>query len=206
LWRSYFETGGVFGEPNTYGFTNGFIPLAQSDQGLFFTDIRGSTSKIATSTPELFLSKLNKTLGQQADLVLANNGSIDKYVGDSVVALFAGTDSLQSAIKASIEIQKTFKNDDELSSFFEGIGIGINYGRVILGNMGAKERMDYTVIGTQVNLCARLCSNAEDGQILMPRSLIKAYDLGEKFKFNDIGAKGLKGFDDKIEVSEIDYE
>lgn len=173
---------------------------------ILFTDIRGSTSKIATSTPELFLSKLNKTLSQQADLVLANNGSIDKYVGDSVVALFAGKDSLKSAINASIEIQKTFKADEDLSSFFNGIGIGINYGRVILGNMGAKERMDYTVIGAQVNLCARLCSIASDGQILVPKSLISTYNLHEDFKFNDIGSQGLKGFDDKIEISEIDYE
>jgi class 3 adenylate cyclase len=173
---------------------------------ILFTDIRGSTSKISTSTPEVFLSKLNKTLGKQADLVLANNGSIDKYVGDSVVALFAGTDSLQSAINASIEIQRAFIADKDLSSFFNGIGIGINYGRVILGNMGAKERMDYTVIGSQVNLCARLCSTAKNGQILLPRDLIKKYALDETFSFNDMGSQELKGFEDKIEVSEIHYE
>ncbi|HAW81690.1 MAG TPA: hypothetical protein DCX27_19515, partial [Balneola sp.] len=121
---------------------------------ILFTDIRGSTSKISTSTPEEFLEKLNKTLGKQADTVLMNNGSIDKYVGDSVIALFAGVDSLKAAIISAIEIQKDFKSDSELNEFFDGIGIGINYGKVILGNMGAKERMDYTVIGSEVNLCA----------------------------------------------------
>ncbi len=173
---------------------------------ILFTDIRGSTSKIATSTPELFLGKLNKTLGQQADLVLAHNGSIDKYVGDSIIALYAGKDSLKSAIQTSIEIQKSFKADEELSSFFNGIGIGINYGRVILGNMGAKERMDYTVIGTQVNLCARLCSTAKNRQILVPTSLIDAYKLDDAFTLRDIGSFELKGFEDKIEISEINYE
>ena len=73
---------------------------------ILFTDIRGSTSKISTSTPEEFLDKLNKTLGKQADTVLMNNGSIDKYVGDSVIALFAGVDSLKAAIISAIEIQK----------------------------------------------------------------------------------------------------
>lgn len=173
---------------------------------ILFTDIRGSTSKIATSTPEVFLNKLNKTLSQQADLVLKHKGSIDKYVGDSLIALYVGKDPLKSAIQTAVEIQNKFNEDEELSSFFNGIGIGINYGKVILGNMGAKERMDYTVIGSQVNLCARLCSIAKNGQILMPKSLIDTYSLEDYFKTKDIGSQEMKGFDTKIEVSEIDYE
>jgi len=172
---------------------------------ILFTDIRGSTSKISTSTPEDFLEKLNKTLGQQADLVLAHNGSIDKYVGDSLIALFAGPDSLNAATTTAIEIQKAFRTDEELSSFFNGIGIGINFGKVILGNMGAKERMDYTVIGSEVNLCARLCSIAKDGQILIPKNLVQQYDL-KNFSTSVMGTHELKGFDAKIEVAEIIYD
>ncbi len=173
---------------------------------ILFTDIRGSTKKIATSTPELFLEKLNRTLGKQADSVLKYSGSIDKYVGDSVIAIFAGTDSLESAIKASIEIQKEFKADKNLNSFFDGIGIGINYGQVILGNMGAKERMDYTIIGSQVNLCARLCSKAENGQILIPSNLITNYELDHPVSFSSIGEEVLKGFNEKIEISTVNYD
>ncbi|MEP2448909.1 MAG: adenylate/guanylate cyclase domain-containing protein [Balneola sp.] len=173
---------------------------------ILFTDIRGSTSKISTSTPEEFLEKLNKTLGKQADTVLLHKGSIDKYVGDSLIALFAGVDSLKAAINAAIEIQKDFKSDNELNEFFDGIGIGINYGKVILGNMGAKERMDYTVIGSEVNLCARLCSAAKDGQILIPKELISQYSHEiEGLSFRGIGTQELKGFKDSIEVSEVLY-
>lgn len=173
---------------------------------ILFTDIRGSTSKISTSTPEEFLEKLNKTLGKQADTVLLHKGSIDKYVGDSLIALFAGVDSLKAAINAAIEIQKDFKSDSELNEFFDGIGIGINYGKVILGNMGAKERMDYTVIGSEVNLCARLCSAAQDGQILIPKELISQYSHEiEGLSFRGIGTQDLKGFKDSIEVSEVLY-
>lgn len=174
---------------------------------ILFTDIRGSTSKISTSTPEEFLEKLNKTLGKQADTVLLHNGSIDKYVGDSLIALFAGVDSLKAAINASIEIQKDFKSNNELNEFFDGIGIGINYGKVILGNMGAKERMDYTVIGSEVNLCARLCSAAKDGQILIPKELISQYSHEiEGLSFRGIGTQDLKGFKDSVEVSEVLYD
>lgn len=173
---------------------------------ILFTDIRGSTSKISTSTPEEFLEKLNKTLGKQADTVLLHKGSIDKYVGDSLIALFAGVDSLKAAINAAIEIQKDFKSDNELNEFFDGIGIGINYGKVILGNMGAKERMDYTVIGSEVNLCARLCSAAKDGQILIPKELISQYSHEiEGLSFRGIGTQDLKGFKDSIQVSEVLY-
>jgi len=174
---------------------------------ILFTDIRGSTSKISTSTPEEFLDKLNKTLGKQADTVLMNNGSIDKYVGDSVIALFAGVDSLKAAIISAIEIQKDFKSDSELNEFFDGIGIGINYGKVILGNMGAKERMDYTVIGSEVNLCARLCSSAKNNQILIPKDLISQYSHEiEGLSFREVGAQDLKGFKGSVVVSEVLYE
>ena len=174
---------------------------------ILFTDIRGSTSKISTSTPEEFLEKLNKTLGKQADTVLMNNGSIDKYVGDSVIALFAGVDSLKAAIISAIEIQKDFKSDSELNEFFDGIGIGINYGKVILGNMGAKERMDYTVIGSEVNLCARLCSSAKNNQILIPKDLISQYSHEiEGLGFREVGAQDLKGFKGSVVVSEVLYE
>ncbi|MEP1150312.1 MAG: adenylate/guanylate cyclase domain-containing protein [Balneola sp.] len=169
---------------------------------ILFTDIRGSTSKISTSTPEVFLGHLNKTLSQQADLVLKHKGSIDKYVGDSLIAIYLGKDSLKSAVQTAIEIQKTFENDEELSDFFNGIGIGVNHGKVILGNMGAKERMDYTIIGSQVNLCARLCSEAKNNQILIPSSLIQEHDLQE-FAHKIIGELELKGFANKVDVSEI---
>ncbi|MFY0685407.1 MAG: HAMP domain-containing protein [Balneola sp.] len=169
---------------------------------ILFTDIRGSTSKISTSTPEVFLGHLNKTLSQQADLVLKHKGSIDKYVGDSLIAIYLGKDSLKSAVQTAIEIQKTFENDEELSDFFNGIGIGVNHGKVILGNMGAKERMDYTIIGSQVNLCARLCSEAKNNQILIPSSLIQEHDLQE-FAHDIIGELELKGFTNKVDVSEI---
>ncbi|HAH51320.1 MAG TPA: hypothetical protein DCL80_08645, partial [Balneola sp.] len=97
--------------------------------------------------------------------------------------------------------------DSELNEFFDGIGIGINYGKVILGNMGAKERMDYTVIGSEVNLCARLCSSAKNNQILIPKDLISQYSHEiEGLSFREVGAQDLKGFKGSVVVSEVLYE
>jgi class 3 adenylate cyclase len=179
---------------------------SRENLAILFTDIRGSTKKISSSGPETFISILNRTLSSQADAVLESEGSIDKFVGDSLIALFSGSNALERAIEAGIKIQKSYNEDPEVSSFFDGLGVGINFGSMVLGNMGALERMDYTVIGPEVNLCARLCSEAESGQILVPKKRVDEYKLTDKFTFNSIESRALKGFEDQIEILEVIYE
>ncbi|RNC85270.1 MAG: HAMP domain-containing protein [Balneola sp.] len=188
--------------------SDGRLELGGSRQELaiLFTDIRGSTAKIEKTDPEDFIQNLNKTLTSQADAVTAYGGSIDKFVGDSIIALFSGEDALKCAIKASLTMQKDFYKDETLSSFFKGLGIGVNFGSMVLGNMGASERMDYTVIGPEVNLCARLCSAAESGQILLPKMKIEEHGLTREFNFKDVEPKSLKGFTNPIETVEVLYE
>ena len=96
--------------------------------------------------------------------------------------------------------------DEEVNKFFDGLGIGINYGPMVLGNMGANERMDYTVIGPEVNLCARLCAVADSGQILIPVKRVTEMDLEAKFEFRPVESKALKGFENEIEIVEVLYE
>ncbi|MEX0722215.1 MAG: adenylate/guanylate cyclase domain-containing protein [Balneolaceae bacterium] len=173
---------------------------------ILFTDIRGSTSKIATSGPETFITILNRTLSAQSDAVLEQEGSIDKFVGDSLIALFSGKNALERALKCGIKIQQGYTSDPEVSSFFDGLGIGVNYGDMVLGNMGAKERMDYTVIGPEVNLCSRLCSVAESGQILVPEKRVNEFELMTKFNFKQVKRKSLKGFITEVEIMEVLYD
>ncbi len=173
---------------------------------ILFTDIRGSTEKIANSDPETFISFLNRTLSSQADAVLEQEGSIDKFVGDSLIALFSGHNALERAIRSGIKIQQSFKSDTEVSAFFDGLGVGINFGPMILGNMGAKERLDYTVIGPEVNLAARLCSVADAGQVLLPQNKVNYFGLEQVFSFKKTSKKSLKGFENIIDIVEVDYE
>ncbi len=173
---------------------------------ILFTDIRGSTEKIAKSDPETFISFLNRTLSSQADAVIEQDGSIDKFVGDSLIALFSGHDALERAIRCGITIQKTYGEDSDVSDFFDGLGVGINFGPMVLGNMGAKERLDYTVIGPEVNLAARLCSEAQAGQVLLPGNKVKYFGLEQVFVFNTVSRKNLKGFDKEMEIVEVVYE
>ncbi len=149
---------------------------------------------------------LNETLGAQSQIVLQNNGSIDKFVGDSVIALFSGDDAVERAISAAIGIQRDFRNNKRINSYFEGIGVGVNHGPMLLGNMGANERLDYTVIGSEVNLCARLCSEAKVGQILITKKLADSFNLAAYHSLEDVNAKDLKGFSNRIDIVEVNYE
>jgi len=186
--------------------TEPYLGGTSQQLAILFTDIRGSTEKIANSDPETFIKYLNRTLSSQADAVLQQDGSIDKFVGDSLIALFSGVNALERAIKCGVTIQTSFRDDHEVADFFDGLGVGINFGPMILGNMGAKERLDYTVIGPEVNLAARLCSVADKGQVLLPKNKVHYFGLEQIFSFKKVMKKNLKGFDNNIEIVEVVYE
>ena len=118
-----------------------------------------------------------------------------------MVALFFGDDALKRSIDCAIEIQQMSKERREADTDNIYIGIGINYGPVILGNMGAKERMDYTVIGATVNMGARLCAAAEPEQILMRKDLVGWVD--QTYKFGSSKKMSFKGFSNEIEIIEV---
>lgn len=130
------------------------------DLCFLFTDIRNFTSLCEGMQPRKVVELLNHYLDLETEIILKNNGDIDKYVGDEVMAFFSGPKKEYNACKAAMEIRAAMKEQQELSlsdgSTFVTIGIGINSGRVIFGSVGAKTRKDFTSIGDVVNLAARL--------------------------------------------------
>lgn len=159
---------------------------------VLFSDIRGFTAFSEKVDPEEVIGMLNMYLSKQAKLVLKFNGEIDKYVGDELVAVFEGENMVDNAVLCSLEIQKEM---DILHQQLEAkvrIGIGINTGMVVMGNMGSEERMDYTVLGSTVNLGARLCSKAQPGQILISETSFKLLKIKVKSKaLEPIEVKGV---------------
>ena len=137
------------------------------------------------------------------DIIFKYKGTLDKYVGDEIMATYNvpldlenhALAAVQTAIemqKAAIKMGKTFK-----------YGIGINTGSVIVGNIGSEKRLDYTVIGDSVNLAARLCSKAEGSHILISDS---TYDLVKnKIKTRSIGEISVKGKTKPVRVHEVIY-
>jgi len=168
---------------------------------VLFSDIRGFTAFSETRAPEEVIAMINRYLGFQAEIVTSKGGSVDKFVGDEMVALFDQEDGIERAIESSILIQKRARQENEKDSNAIHIGIGINFGPMVQGNMGSEERMDYTVIGAAVNLGARLCSAAKPEEILIPKSLLgllhENYHLGESQKMR------FKGFTNEIEIASL---
>jgi class 3 adenylate cyclase len=130
------------------------------DLAFVFTDIRGFTTMSEGKTPNEVVTILNYYLNLQAQIILNNKGDIDKFVGDEVMSVFDGPDKELNACKAGLEIQRAMRAEKEKrlanNEPTVDIGIGINSGEVIFGGMGAMERMDFTCIGDNVNIAARL--------------------------------------------------
>jgi len=175
----------------------------RQEMAVLFSDIRGFTSFSEKRPPEAVIDMLNRYLGFQAKLVDEYGGSVDKFVGDEMVALFAGKDALERAIQCAIAIQKRADEEQKRDPAPVYIGIGINYGTMVLGNMGAEDRRDYTVIGAAVNLGARLCSSAEAGKILVRKDLIDLFSLHHKFHISQVKPMNFKGFSTALEIAEI---
>jgi adenylate cyclase len=130
----------------------------------FFSDIKDFTTVSERLTPEELIMQLNEYLSAMTDIVLAYGGYLDKYEGDAVVAVFGvpvdQTDHAERACLAALDMQRTLidlrkKWSAESRPAFEA-RIGLNSGPMIAGNIGGKNRFDYTVIGDSVNLASRL--------------------------------------------------
>jgi len=182
------------------------VPLGGSRRELavLFTDIRGFTPYSEKRSPEEVISMLNRYLGFQAEIVPTYGGSIDKFVGDEMMALFIGEDALQRAIDCAVEIQRRVKVEHDTDDVPLDIGVGVNFGPVILGNMGAQNRLDYTAIGAAVNLGARLMQVAAPGQILVPQSLLAG--LEEEVPVKELHKIAFKGFSEEMEVAELSWQ
>ncbi len=168
---------------------------------ILMSDLRGFTSLCERSTPESVIQMLNVYLGKMADLVLKHQGTVDEFIGDAVLALFgaplAREGDAQRAVACAIEMQQAMA---EVNAFFrsEGLpevemGIALNTGEVIVGNIGSERRSKYGVVGTNVNLTARIESYTVGGQVLISGATLEhAGDVVEVGDRVDVAAKGLK--------------
>jgi adenylate cyclase len=132
------------------------------DITVFFSDIRGFTTISESMSPQELVQMLNKYLTAMTDIVLKYEGTLDKYEGDAIMCFWGAPvpqeDHALRACKCAVEQLKALNelNKDFPEEYQFDIGIGINSGRMTVGNMGSMQRMDYTLIGDNVNLGARL--------------------------------------------------
>ena len=172
---------------------------------IMFCDIRGFTSMSEKMIPEDVVFLLNNYFQEMIDVVFKNNGTLDKIIGDELMVLYGvplkSDNDCQKAINTAIEMfsqLKKFNLKNRSNNFPEvKIGIGINYGEVISGNIGSTRQMNYTVIGDNVNLASRLCSHAKANQIVISKSTFEL--LSDKNGFIKKSPIQVKGKKDKID-------
>ncbi len=178
---------------------------------IFFSDVRGFTHFSQNHYPEQVIQTLNDLLGLQGDIIEKHGGYVDKFVGDEVVAIFEGSapERVRSGLLAATEIQACFAERAAAASADQvwqalQVGIGLSMGDVVMGSMGSASRQDYTVIGDNVNLAARLCSGAGAGEILLSSNVYRVSEAdGEINERMEISLKGLgkiKGFLQRMHI------
>jgi adenylate cyclase len=178
---------------------------------VLFSDIRGFTTFSEKNNPEVVVKYLNEYMEAMTQVIFEYHGTVDKFVGDEIMAIFGAPTSKQSEKHAEQAVRCALAMNDKLSELQmrwrqEGrevleAGIGINTGEMVVGNMGSRDRMDYTVIGDSVNLAARLCGSAKGRQILVPRS---TFDLVSAWvESRALEPITVKGKSEALEVFEI---
>ena len=149
---------------------------------VLFSDIRGFTTLSENANPEKIVGLLNRYFSAMSEIIFEHGGTLDKYIGDGLMALFgaptASEEDALNAVKAAVSMQKRLATlNEELRA--EGfpqvsIGIGLHTGEATVGYIGSDKRSEYTAIGDTVNLASRLESNAAGGQILMTEATAEA--------------------------------
>lgn len=174
-----------------------------------FADIRGFTAMTEGMEPQRVIALLNEFMERASDAVQAEGGVVDKYVGDELMAVFGapisrGNDA-DNAVRAALGIRRAMEavNRDRRGRGEPplGVGIGINCGAAVAGNMGSPGRLNYTVLGESVNIASRLCDQAGPGQILVVEPFLSA--LERPVDAEPLGPRSFKGISAPLQVYTI---
>jgi adenylate cyclase len=170
---------------------------------ILFSDVRGFSSMSERLAPADLVEALNRCFTLQSGQVTNYRGKIDKYVGDSAVALFAGDEMEFNAVRCAIAIHKAIQVDNAANPGREALklGIGIATGPVVMGRIGSPDRLDSTVVGVQMNLCSRLCAIAGPAEILVSESTYRA--VHNRISAQRIEPVNVKGFTEPVQVYRV---
>lgn len=177
------------------------------DATVAFIDICGFTAITEKAPADTVVKMLNKYFDVMVKEIIAQNGHIDKFIGDAIMAVFRGNFQLDRAIDACLSVRSQIQalplDETDAIGFRPQVSIGINYGELISGNIGSANlrRLDYTVVGDVVNTAARLQSVAKADQIVISEA---AYEkVKESFNCRSIGEVSLKNKQNPVSVYEV---
>jgi adenylate cyclase len=179
---------------------------------VLFADIRGFTRISEHAPPEKIVGLLNRYFSAMTDIIFAHGGTLDKYLGDGLMALFGAPtttpEDASNALNAAVAMQRRViginqeLRDEGLVEI--GVGIGLHTGEVTVGYIGSERRSEYTAIGDAVNTASRLESNARGGEILISEATAKA--AGNRYKLTKRDPITVKNREQPVALFDVDWQ
>ncbi|MCK4908907.1 MAG: GAF domain-containing protein [Planctomycetes bacterium] len=185
------------------------MEVEEKEATVVFADIQDFTTISERMDPQNLASMLNDFFETASHIVFEFNGSVNKYIGDAVMAIFGAPTPLEdhavkaveAALKMVRELGKLQENIDESKRERYHVRVGINTGKLVAGNIGSVKRIEYTVLGDVVNVASRLNQYGKSNQVVIGEGTY-AY-AKDKFKFKDLGKVKLKGKKKELKVYQV---
>lgn len=178
------------------------LPLPEErDLAVCFTDIRGFTAFSEETEPAQLFSLVSALLADQVDIIHDYGGYVDKFGGDGVMAIFDGPGMVLHSCLCALDMLENARMKNSTNEVdVRGFGIGIHSGRAIVGNIGSLEHLDYSAIGSTVNLAARLCGQAEATSIAVSKAVRDAVADDPRLNFHSERSVSIRGFKGQVTV------
>lgn len=182
--------------------------MEEREVTLLFADISGFTPLTERLPPPRVVELLDSFYRRMTRVVFEHGGTVDKFMGDAVMALFGAPygapDDASRALRAALAMRAEFDRmmEDWPESERCKLKLGLNTGRVLAGTVGGEERLEYTAVGDPVNVAARLVQDASPGQILVGAATIAS--VGSGFRCRSLGERFVRGRSCAVEVWELE--
>lgn len=184
------------------------LEVQEREVSVLFADIVGFTSLAENMEPRRVALILNDFFSRMTEIVFAHEGTLDKYIGDEIMAVFGAPliqrDHATRAVLAALAMRRAHEEASERVTPEARVAfrVAINSGKVVAGDIGSIKRMEYTVLGNTVNVASRLVKAVPDaGKIIIGEPTLKL--TGDRFQVRDLGRIPLKGLTQEMPIYEV---
>lgn len=188
----------------------GMLDSRRVEVAVVFADLRGFTAFSARAEPEAIIGVLGEYYEALGAVVVRHGGTLMNFSGDGLMVLVNApvpcADPALRAVEMAVDMRSAVQAlvaGWRAKGYSLGFGVGLAWGVATVGQIGSESRLDYTAVGSVVNLASRLCSSAENGQVLIDAAAVAM--VGSKAPLIALGSRTLKGFDEPVAVYAIDF-